>query len=271
VPRHKDHIIRWYYRSDRLANTALQVLRGAFEGVWLGILNREQLARIDEVYYNHAREYMTESHNRRGLFAWEQAAVDHHFIGVRRIIVTSAGGGREMLALAKAGYEVAGYEPHEDLACFGNRLLAADGIDATIATCDRDTWPREAGEADGAVVGWSGYMLIAGRARRVAFLCEAARRLPAGAPVLVSFFAVERRDVRLRTAACIATPLRQLLRREPVILGDSLVPFLAHFFTRAELETELADGGLDLVDFGTEEYGWAVGRVRSPQKEENHG
>ena len=270
MTRRMDRTIRWYCRSDQLANAALRVLRGAFDGVWLGIMTREQLARIDEVYYDNAREYMTESHNRKGLFAWEQAAVDHHFSGVRRIIVTSAGGGREMLALAKAGYEVAGYEPHEALACFGNRLLKEDGIEATIATCDRDTWPREAGEADGVIVGWSGYMLTAGRARRVAFLREAARRLPAGAPVLVSFFVVEGRDVRLRTAARIATPLRRLLRREPVTVGDSLVPMLVHFFTRDEIEAELADGGLDLVDFGAEEYGWAVGRVRSPQ-EENHG
>jgi hypothetical protein len=270
VTRRKDRTIRWYYRSDRLANAALRVLRGAFDGVWLGILTREQLARIDEAYYDHAREYMTESHNRKGLFAWEQAAVDHHFTGVRRIIVTSAGGGREMLALAKAGYEVAGYEPHEDLACVGNRLLKEDGIETTIAPCDRDTWPREAGEADGVIVGWSGYMLTVGRDRRVAFLREAARRLPAGAPVLVSFFVVGGCDVRLRTAARIATPLRWLLRREPVTVGDSLIPMLVHFFTRDELEAELADGGLDLVDFGVEESGWAVGRVRSPQ-EENHG
>ncbi len=113
-------------------------------------------------------------------------------------------------------------------------------------------------------------MLTAGRARRVAFLREAGRRLPGGAPVLISFFVVESRGVRLRTAARIATPLRRLLRREPVTVGDSLVPNLVHFFTRDEIETELVDGGLDLVDFGTEECGWAVGRVRSPQ-EANHG
>lgn len=129
----------------------------------------------------------------------------------------------------------------------------------------------EAGETDAIIVGWGGYMLIAGRARRVAFLREAARRLPAGAPVLVSFFVVERHDVRLRTTACIATPLRRLLRREPVTVGDCLLPNLVHFFTRDELAAELADGGLDLVDFGTEEYGWAVGRVRSPEQEDNHG
>ena len=266
VTRRTDRTIRWYYRSDRLANAALRVLRGVFDGVWLGILTREQLARIDEVYYDRAREYMSESHNRSGLFAWEQAAVDHHFSGVRRIIVTSAGGGREMLALAKSGYQVAGYEPHEDLARFGNRLLKSDGIEATIATCGRDAWPPEAGEADGVIVGWSGYTLTVGRARRVAFLRAATRLLPAGAPVLISFFVVDGRDIRLRTSARIASALRRFLRREPVALGDSLIPMLVHFFTRDEVVAELADGGLDLVDFGTEECGWAVGCVRSPQK-----
>jgi hypothetical protein len=55
-----------------------------------------------------------------------------------------------------------------------------------------------------------------------------------------------------------------------VTLGDALVPEQVHYFTRDEIEAELADGGLDLVDFGAEDYGWAVGRVRSPQKE-THG
>jgi hypothetical protein len=274
-----DWAVRWYWWSDRLVsavvgltNGAVGVLRGAFDGVWLGVLTREQLARIDELWYDHTQRYMTESYNRSGLFAWEQAAVEHHFSEVRRIIVTSAGAGREVLALAKAGFEVVGFEPHEGLACLGNRLLKDDGFEATIATCDRDTWPREAGEADGVIVGWSGYMLTPGRVRRVALLREAARRLPAGAPVLVSFFAADVRTVRLRIAAGIAAPLRRFLRREPVTVGDSLVPFLVHFFTRDEIAAELADGGLDLVDFGVgaEECGWAVGRVRPPQKENNH-
>ena len=73
---------------------------------------------------------------------------------------------------------------------------------------------------------------------------------------------MEGRDVRLRTAARVATPLRWLLRRELVTVGDALVPNPVHFFTRDELEAELVDGGLDLVDFGNEESGWAVGRVR---------
>jgi hypothetical protein len=264
-----DRITRRYLRSDRWANAALRMGRGVFDGIWLGLLSREQLARIDHRYYDEAPEYLTESHNLRGLFGWERDAVERHFGGVRSIVVTSAGGGREMLALAKAGYQVAGYEPHLELTRFGNQLLAREGANARIHACARDVWPPAAEPADAVVVGWSGYMLTQGRAARVEFLRGAARHLPPGAPVLVSFFAAEYRDVRLRTAARLGTRLRRLRGREPVQLGDALLPNLVHFFSRDELAAEFADGGIDLIDFGDTDCGWAVGQTRPVQEEEH--
>jgi hypothetical protein len=246
-------------------------LRGCFDGIWLGVLSHDQTARIDIVYYNRTALYMTESWNRRGLWPWEQAAIDAHFGGVRRIIVTSAGGGREILALNKAGYEVAGFEPHKDLRRFGNRLIAADGLSTEIRPSERDRWPSDTGDTDGVIVGWGGYMLIPGRDRRVAFLREAAKRLPAQAPLLVSFYPREDENLRFRIVTRIANLLRRLLRRDPVVFGDALAPSLVHFFTKAEVESEMSEAGFELVDFGTNGYGWAVGRCsagRSVQREE---
>ena len=126
--------------------------------------------------------------------------------------------------------------------------------------------------ADAAVLGWGGYMLIRGREARVEFLRGAVRHLPPGAPVLASFVAGEYRDARLRTAARVGTSLRRLRGREPVQVGDALVPNLVHFFRRDELASEFTDAGIDLIDFGNTDYGWAVGRTRPAQKEEhNHG
>ena len=119
------------------------------------------------------------------------------------------------------------------------------------------------------VVGWSGYALTAGRSCRVELLRGAARSLPVGAPILVSFYAIGRADVRMRMAARVAAPLRRARRREPVAVGDVLVPNLMHFFTRDELACEFSDGGFDLVDFDTQDYGWAVGRVRPRPGEDN--
>jgi hypothetical protein len=237
-------ITRVYLGSERVTNAALGLIRGCFDGVWLGLLSRRQLAGIDEAYYHRSGEYVAESYNRQGLWHWEQAAIKNHFSGARRIVVTSAGGGREVLALAKSGYEVAGFEPHQTLALFGSRLLAAEGLIATISPSARDRWPAGAIGADGAVVGWGGYMLISGRTNRVSFLREAAEQLPAGAPILLSFF--------VRAGAA---------RR------DALMPNLVHFFTRAEVAAELADAGFDLVDFGSVDYGWAVAVKTSRAKD----
>lgn len=269
----KDRVTRWYYRSDRLANAALRALRGLFEGIWLGVLSREQISRIDEVYYDRATMYMTESYNRIGLWSWEQAAIDAHFDRVRKIVITSAGGGREVVALAKAGYEVVGFEPHVDLVRFGNQLLAADGLTAEIRLSERDRWPATDVDADGVIVGWGGYMLIAGRHHRVAFLREAAKRLPVHAPLLLSFFPRKGENMRFRLVMLVANLLRRLLRRDTVAFGDALAPNLVHFFTRTEVAAEMSEAGFELVDFGTgaDGYGCAVGRCvagRSIQRKE---
>jgi hypothetical protein len=164
---------------------------------------------------------------------------------------------------------VTGFEPHPDLAGVARRLLSMTGAVATVHTCRRDVWPADGVRFDAAVVGWGGYMLTPGRTRRVAFLRGAAASLPVGAPILVSFVAVERPDLRLRAAARVAAPVRRVLGREPVSVGDALVPNLVHFFTRDELAGEFADGGFDLIDFGTKDYSWAVGRVRPWPGEDN--
>lgn len=257
--RHAGGLTRVYLESERITNAALGLIRGCFDGIWLGLLSRRQLARIDETYYDRNSQYVTESYNRQGLWHWEQSAIENHFSGLRRIVVTSAGGGREVLALAKTGYEVVGFEPHQDIARFGSQLLAAEELDASIDPSPRDAWPADATGADGAVVGWGGYMLISGRAQRVTFLCDAATQLPAGAPILLSFFVRPGAALRFRVAAAVANPLRQLLSREPVDVGDALTPNLVHFFTQAEVTAELTDAGFDLVDFGSMDYGWAVG------------
>lgn len=257
--------VRLFFRSNRVCNGLQGLIRGCFEGAWLGLLCRERLNQLDEAYYQRQLEYVDETYNRQGLFSWEISAVEAHFAGLRRIAVTSAGGGREVLALSKAGYEAVGFEPNAKLADFGTRLLEADCGGARIEVSPRDIWPPSAIGFDGAIVGWGGYMLIAGRRQRVAFLREAAAELPRGAPILLSFYVRNGGSIRFRAVTAVANPLRRLLRRERIDTGDALVPNAVHFFTRDELSAELTDGGFELVDFGDKEYGWAVARNTSGQ------
>src|SRR5205085_4597492 len=109
--------------------------------------------------------------------------------GLRTIVVPAAGGGREVLALAEAGFDAIGYEPHPGLTEWGRDFLAARGHEGRVRQAERDEFPAlDAGGADGVLVGWGAYSLIHTRDQRVRFLAGARRALPAGGPLIVSFF-----------------------------------------------------------------------------------
>ena len=89
-----------------------------------------------------------------------------------------------------------------------------------------------------------------GRAARAA--------LPAGAPLLCSFF-VRLPDARyFAILAGTANAVRRLRGRERVEVGDTLAQNFVHRFTRDEIERELALGGFRMVSYAARPYGHAV-------------
>lgn len=256
--------------SNRAFGMAVVGARACLDGFWLGVLSERQIAALDEAYYSATANYTAGDYNRSGLWHWEEAAVEIHFRGVQHIVVTAAGGGREVLALARMGFRVTGYESHPGLAEFANRLLAEEDVPAVVHPCERDEWPAGVGEAGAVVVGWGAYMAIRGRARRVAFLRGAAQALPAGAPILLSFFARSGASRHMRVAVAVGNLFRPILHGERLVIGDVYRNVVAHFFDREEIAENLDAAGFDLVAFGPEatttitdeQYGWAVGRRR---------
>lgn len=261
--------------SMRGFGVAVTGARACLDGFWLGVLSPRQIAVLDEAYYSGIAAYTAEDYNRQGLYSWEAAAAEKHFADRKHVVVTAAGGGREVLALARMGFEVTGFEVHPRLREFAVGLLATEGLAATVLPCERDDWPAGAEQADAVVSGWGQYMCIRGRARRVAFLRGAARTLPEGGPILVSFFARAQITRRMRTTAAVGNVFRPLLHGERVEVGDSIEQAVGHAFSREEIAQELRLAGFDLVDFGpantntatddstVNSYGWAVGRRRA--------
>ena len=190
--------IRAYDASRGLFDRFVVAARAAFVGVWLGILDRHALHAADELYYSRTRMYHDDSYNLSGLFAWETEAVERHFRSCRSVLVTSAGGGREVAALERRGLEVFGFECHSELAKAGNDLLSRHGLKARLSLGLRDAIPPGMPTCDGAVVGWASYMLIQQRACRIEFLQRLRTHIPAGGPLLISFFT---RNPELPTAA----------------------------------------------------------------------
>jgi len=203
--------------------------------------------------------YRDDSYQRSGLFKWEREAIERHFSGCRNIVVTAAGSGREVLALWRMGFAVDAFECNPRLAACANALLSELACEPAVAVCARDVCPTLTHKYGGAVVGWGSFMLIPGRHRRIQFLQDLRKALDPGAPVLLSFYALENDRRRLTAAIGIANAIRRLRGAELLDPGDDLCPNYVHRFTRDEIEKTMTAAGFRLAQFGSVEYGYAVG------------
>jgi hypothetical protein len=238
------------------------------ESVWigarLGALDRDGVHRLDERYYAGGKggehiDYEGDAHNTRGLFDWEAPVVARWFAGRGRLLVLAVGGGREVLALRKLGIEADGAECHPGLVDAANRLLARHGFAGDVRVVPRDQAPVTQTRYGGVIVGWSAYMLVQGRARRIALLRGLRALVEPGSPVLVSFFFRDGSPFRHGVITRVGNALRRARGREPLEEGDILGPNFIHLFTEAEVRAELREGGFDPVFYSTEGTGHAVG------------
>jgi hypothetical protein len=225
---------------------------------------------VDEHFYSAARErvngkllrYSDEEFNAGGLTDWERDVVSRYVPAGCRVAITGAGAGREVIGLLEMGYDAIGCEPHDGLREAGVELLEARGHQGRLVAARRDEVPPGLGSAQCVLVGWGSYMLIPGALARITFLRSAYEALPLDGTLLLSFFVRSRADGYLRLVAAVGSAIRRLRGRGPVELGDALGPNYVHFFSRAEIETELKSAGFELVHFAAEPYGHAVARRR---------
>lgn len=256
-------VVRAYDAASTGWRNAGAVLQAVYEGVWLGLLRRSDLHAFDERFYDRNGAYHDEAHNLRGLFPWEVTALES-FEGCRRVLVIGAGGGREVLALARLGFEVDGYECNRALVAFAEDFLPRQDCAARVRWLARDDVPAADAPYDGIVVGWSAYMLISGRAHRIGLLRRLRPLARPGAPLLLSFFTRAADGPRVRIAAAVANGIRAVLRRERAERGDALAPNFVHYFTAKEVGAELREAGWEPKRFtghgtGARDSGWAIG------------
>ncbi len=239
-------IIATALATARLGAYVPHALRGTLNGFWLGVLDDAALRALDERLYRTVDLYATREWNARGLMDWEQSAVAALFEPGMRLLVVGCGGGREVLALLRAGYDAHGCEPHPLLVKAAEQLLAEHGHPGRIAPAPRDTVPVGP-PGDGVILGWGVYSLVAGGTQRVGLLRGARDRLVPGGALMLSCFGHTGPGRELAWTRGLANTLRRARRAAPVELGDTLAPSRVHVFTRAELEGEAAAAGLELA------------------------
>jgi hypothetical protein len=240
------------HRFFHLIHAGSQAL---FEGFWLGLLPDSVIDIISERSYKAGSAYTGSAYLDSGFKFWEEIAVSRFFPKGGKVLVAAAGGGRELIALAHAGYLPDGFECCRPMVNAGNQALSERGIDSRIQWAAPCRIPEITGIYDAAIIGWNGYTYISPPERRIAFMVSLFPHLRPGSPVLVS---VALRTVKSGLALWtprIANSVRVLTFRAPVFTtGGGFPGRPRHQFTREQLEAELRAAGFSPAAF----WGWGA-------------
>lgn len=208
--------VRALQRADRLAWYAFhgyEVLREELLFAWLDPSERDT---VTQHAYRAQSAYLPGGTTfDRGLFDWERSLLERPEIPRSgRVLLTAAGGGRELEGLAQRGYEVTAFEPNSVLRAGATQVAARhsarvlDGVYADLTDAVEGRGPlaelRDRSPFDLVVLGWGSITHVLDESARDALL-RAVRALAPGAPVITSFFlrpdgAPRGRTERLRDA-----------------------------------------------------------------------
>ncbi|MGA8501901.1 MAG: hypothetical protein WB683_10155 [Candidatus Sulfotelmatobacter sp.] len=255
--------VKGFDLADRWLNRVVRFASAMHEGFWLGCLSADELNAVTAEHFDQSQYYASTEHNLSGFFGWEKSVLDRFFQRGSRILVAGAGGGREVLALRKAGFEAEGFECSVPLVRASEQIFDRQGESEYVTFCQPDRVPQGPRIYDGLVVGWTVYTHVPTKARRVAFLQALSERALAGSPLLVSYFARQSRasdDVLVhRTARLWRFLLRG--RKEPLEVGDRIsYARFVRSFTSDEVEADLRAAGFRSAHHGAEgDLGYTVG------------
>jgi cyclopropane fatty-acyl-phospholipid synthase-like methyltransferase len=257
--------LKIYQWSFQLLAKLHRGMNAIFSGFWLGVLDRESLHRLDQLYYDHESMYWDEDYNRQEIQDFEQEVFPTYFQPPSTLLLACAGGGREIFLLNQMGHQVDAFESNPNLVEFANKLLQKDGIATEVRWAPRDTCPTFDKTYDGLIVGWGGYLGFQGQRQRIEFLKQMRAHAKPGAPILMSFFHRDRLTPTFadRLTLSFANFIRAILWQEKIEPGDSLYShnkIFVHYFTQEEIEFEMAQAGFQLVLYNIDNYGYAVGK-----------
>lgn len=254
--------VRGFAATDAWHQRTLSALQALHQGWWLGWLDNRDLDDLARRQYSRWPRYCDDAYTASGLQDWEAEAVRAHFPAGGALLVGAAGGGREVVALARSGYRIDAFDCVAPLVAYGREALRRLGVSARLELAAPGRVPDGLGRYAGVIVGWGGYMHIPGGNARIAFLRQLRQHVDTGAPLLVSFFTRPGPSRRLDWTHRIARTLRALRRSaDAVEYGDTLDRIFDHRFTRGEVEQELSAAGFALVSYAETPYGHAVGHA----------
>lgn len=197
--------------------------------------------------------YSTDGLESPRLLEWEEALVSRWFAPGSRLMVIGCGSGRDLIALAERGCQIAGVEPSASAVQQARRALADRRIQATVLEGFFEDVPID-GTFDGVMFSYYSYACIPVSRRRVDALRKAAGLLGPGGHVVISHAAnvAPPRGYLVRMGRAVARVCGSDWRLEE---GDVVWEnrrarrsySYTHAFAPGELEREASCAGLTTV------------------------
>jgi SAM-dependent methyltransferase len=245
-------VFRWPTRIPKTLASLIWMAGSVWRAIWLGLLDSEELNQVTRAYYMGSSGFEEQDFNvYQGLWPWEASAHDNHLKGYERVLVAGAGGGREVIALARLGHEVTAFDFSTYLTEACRRNLLRAGCSAHVLDAPPNGLPNGLDMYDALWIGRGFYHHIPGRMRRISFLEECRKSLVPGASIFMSdFFTRATHSSFHKRTQFIANICRQVrLEGEKIDLGDWLSICYQHAFTAEEIEQEFLSAGLNLDIF----------------------
>jgi len=227
---------------DRAARVSIYAAAGA-----LTFAELQRAIEADWRTFNDDEESMN-----AGLFAAERQFIDQRVAAASRILLVGSGTGRELIALATAGFRVTGVEPVPRTLDLCRRALASKRLEADLRPGYIEDVALNGGGFDVAMFSFFVYSLIPASSRRVAALKKVARAVTPDGLVLVSFMTDGAPSPWLtRIARGVGAVTRADWRLEP---GDAIYRTspgalrFEHIFTPRQIGEELTAAGLSPIE-----------------------
>ena len=252
---------RTYQFLDRTLTLAGNFFGALHRGTWIGLLDAQDMRSLSLAYYVDS-QFERHEFNQQGLWDWEQRFVQEFLSNARSILICAAGGGREVLSLAKQGFAVTAFDCIPELIATAERLILQEGLKAKLMVSSPDLVPPLDQAFDGAIIGWGAYMHISSCEKRVAFLSDVRGSVSSGAPLLISFFTRRKVSRRFSFIYRLARFVRILrFSKTPLELGDTLNGTFDHHFTESEIRAELEAANFQMISYRSSPYGHAFAKA----------
>lgn len=155
----------------------------------LQLAKPEQLTRFTSDAYNRNPNYL--DRNNKEFHPWEQSIVGEFFPPPpARVLVGACGGGREMVALATLGYEVAGFDPAPSLVDLARSQISAPSLLSVEVASYEDLIAQHGAPPtapyNALILGWGSLSHLSDPHTRRALLLKARELCPEG-PILLSW------------------------------------------------------------------------------------